>query len=115
MIWAREHADDPVGHHIGATGRTGRTAHDDELVAADPHDLVPAPERVAEPIGDRHEHLVARGVAVLVVHRREPVEVDVEHAGHVVVGRRHELLQTGPGSRVRPSIVSTWSLTSRIV
>ena len=50
-----------------------------ELVAAEPRGGVGAAQRVAQPLGDADEQLVAGGVAEGVVDRLEVVEVDEQH------------------------------------
>ena len=50
-----------------------------EFVAAEPGDAMPPAGGAREAVGDRAEHGVAGGVAVDVVDRLEPVEIDEEH------------------------------------
>ena len=69
---------------------TDRWAEHRELVAAEPADEVAAPEGGGQAPGHDAQHLVADGVAVLVVDGLEPVEIDVEQPDHRVVAGRGE-------------------------
>ena len=60
---------------------------DAELVAAEPGRRVAGPHRVAQALGDLHEHLVADGVAPAVVDELEAVEIEEEDGARRVVGR----------------------------
>ena len=61
---------------------------DEELVAAEPGDDVGRPHRASQPVGHDAQELVARRVAVAVVHELEVVEVDEEHGDGEVAAMR---------------------------
>ena len=63
-------------------------AGDGELVAAQPGDQVAVGHRPLHAPGADHEGVIADVVAEPVVHRLEPVEVDVEHAVGSAGGRQ---------------------------
>ena len=74
-----ETRDDPLGHGQGVVdGRSGG-GQERELVATETRHQVARPELLADPFGDGHEELVARGVTQRVVDDLEVVEVEEGH------------------------------------
>ena len=73
------------GDAVGDAGRDGLVVdarqEDRELVAAEAGDRVAGAQRVAQPLGDDDQQLVAGGVPERVVDDLELVEVDEEHGG----------------------------------
>ena len=72
---------DALGHVLGITGVLEQ---DGELVAAQPGRGVAGADAVAQPRGQLHQQLVARGVAEAVVQGLEVVQVQEQHRGGVV-------------------------------
>jgi hypothetical protein len=59
-----------------------------ELVAAEADDEVVGPDVAPHAVADRHQQLVAGGVAQRVVHRLEVVQVDQHHRHRLAAGQR---------------------------
>ena len=72
-----------LDHAVGHAGRLGGVGHvleqDRELVAAESRGGVAAAQAVVDALGDRHEQVIAGGVAEAVVDRLEVVHVEEEH------------------------------------
>ena len=104
-----ERVDDPTGHQRRLEGGRLILADDDELVAAEAGDGVAGAHDPAQPVGHRHQQLVAGGVTPAVVDQLETVEVDEQHrhlaarpagAGQGLVeplGQQHAVGQPGQG------------------
>src|SRR4030095_2648700 len=71
-----KYAEDPPGAAGGGRFVRVLLEEDDELVATEPGHRVARATRPQDPLGDRHEHLVADLVAQAVVDELEPVEVE---------------------------------------
>ena len=86
VLVARPHGlgGDVGAHVLGDVEQRGLVEHarqqEQELLAAHAHDVVLLAHALAQPLGQAHQHRVARGVAVEVVDLLEVVDVDREHA-----------------------------------
>ena len=63
-------------------------AHDDELVAAEPAHHITVADEQPQPFGDLSKERIAHRMAVGVVHRLEPIEVQEQHADGLLETRR---------------------------
>ena len=80
---------DDARRHVEHADVVGDVLDEDgELVAAQPRGRVGGPQAALQPLADRHEQLVAGGVAQAVVHRLEVVEVDEQHRHRRTLARR---------------------------
>ena len=70
---------DALGHPDRLVRAVELLADDEELVAAEPGDRVGGPHRVVQPRRQRHEQVVAGGVAERIVDELELVEVGEQH------------------------------------
>ncbi len=78
---------------------------DDEFVAAEATDRVAGPADGSDPIGNRHEQLVADEVTETVVDGLEPVDIEEEHREGLVLHSRR------PGESVKSTGTGRWQRT----
>ena len=85
--------NEPAGE-LGGDGLGRVRYHDGELIATKPGDRVRRARTSRQPRGDLGQQQITDGVPHLVVHRLEPVEINIEQ-GHAFIGP----LGVGDGQR----------------
>ena len=93
LIGLVDRGDDPLAQFLDLLAALAVGDDDGEFIAAHAPDMAVGADLVDQPLGDRAEDRVALGVAVGVVDRLEPVEIEKhDRARHIVGGRRAQRL-----------------------
>jgi len=88
QIGLAEHGLDPVGKIARRLPFTHVRGQRHELVTAHACNDITGPDQSAQPLGDLTKDRVARFVAIEVVDRLEPIEIDEQHCHGRVVGEQ---------------------------